>query len=94
MKRWKLAIERIGFQRIKYSKDTHLHFMVFRKVPQDYLWDRKQSEYWSKEIICELNIPQDFQESSDEESNSSCAGVSQREELVIDMCELPEYDSS
>lgn len=90
MKRWKLAIERIGFQRMKYSKDTHLHFMAFRKVLDDYLWDRKQSEYWSNETIHELNIPQDFQESSDEESNSCW----DREELATDLCELPEYDSS
>nr|XP_039257492.1 S-adenosylmethionine sensor upstream of mTORC1-like [Styela clava] len=73
MKRWKNAIEQIGFQRIKYSKDRHLHFMAFRKVPPDFLWDkRKISEIYSNKIekLC-LNIPQDFHDCDDGTENKT-----------------------
>ena len=42
MKQWKMAIEGIGFQRVKYLKSLHLHHMAFRKVPHNFLWDKRQ----------------------------------------------------
>jgi len=59
MKKWKVAIENIGFQRIKYEKDKHFHFLAFRKLPTHFIWDkRKQNSKFEPEEV--LNIPQDF----------------------------------
>ena len=66
MKNWKVAIEKIGFQRIKYEKDKHFHLLAFRKVPQDFIWDKRKLR--NDESLSVLNIPQDF---TDEINNSS-----------------------
>ena len=58
MKKWRVAIETIGFQRIKYEKDKHFHFIAFRKLPVDFIWDKRKQENIESEEI--LHIPQDF----------------------------------
>ena len=61
MKKWKNSIESIGFQRIKYEKDKHFHFIAFRKIPKDFIWDkRKYGTSANDEAAPMLNIPQDF----------------------------------
>nr|CAB3225950.1 uncharacterized protein LOC778832 [Phallusia mammillata] len=60
MKEWKNAIESIGFQRTIYSKDTHLHLMAFRKVPSDFIWDKRKFDLDQNDIVKKLHIPQDF----------------------------------
>ncbi|XP_076801036.1 S-adenosylmethionine sensor upstream of mTORC1-like isoform X1 [Clavelina lepadiformis] len=61
MVKWKTALENIGFQRIKYCKDRHMHFIAFRKVPNDFIWDKRKGGTDSLSMDV-LNIPQDFQE--------------------------------
>uniref|UniRef100_H2YK68 S-adenosylmethionine sensor upstream of mTORC1 n=1 Tax=Ciona savignyi TaxID=51511 RepID=H2YK68_CIOSA len=60
MKKWKLSIEEIGFQRIKYEKDVHLHLMAFRKTPFNWIVDKRTLPTSKPDKF--LNIPQDFQE--------------------------------
>ncbi|XP_033098708.1 S-adenosylmethionine sensor upstream of mTORC1-like isoform X1 [Anneissia japonica] len=60
VKSWKEGIEAIGFTRCKYEKDTHLHYMAFRKVKL------KQPRYTLDVGPDNLYIPQDFSEDDDE----------------------------
>lgn len=54
MKSWKLAMEKLGFLRIKYEKLQHIHCMAFRKL-------KNKAEVSDWEYISELlYIPQDF----------------------------------
>lgn len=46
MKQWKMSIESIGFQRVAYKKSLHLHHMAFRKVPENFLWDKRRYLGW------------------------------------------------
>lgn len=89
MKRWKLAIQQIGFQRIKYSKDLHLHFMVFRKVPFDFLWDSKREEYSETEIPRILAFPQDYQDIDDDELDDRRENNNDNEGFNNYLSELP-----
>lgn len=57
-KLWRDSIEYIGFQRIHYSKSPHLHHFAFRKVPSDYLWDKRTTKVHPTQKM--LNIPQDL----------------------------------
>ena len=70
MKKWKISIEKIGFQRVKYEKDKHFHFLAFRKLPSDFIWDRRKQEKLEPDDI--LNIPQDFtdRKKNDNEKNA------------------------
>lgn len=92
MKKWKNSIELIGFNRISYEKDIHFHFIAFRKVPDDFLWDVRRKNHLLLEKNLEsmaLHIPQDFKEyessSSENESNldEDC------QELKENFSELP-----
>ena len=62
MKNWKYSIESIGFQRIKYVKDRHMHFLAFRKVSSDHIWDKRKDKEQERHFTTMniLNIPQDF----------------------------------
>jgi len=63
MKTWQASIESIGYQRIFYSKDKHMHLLAFRKVPPDFIWDmRKVKHFHTASELQKLNIPQDFNE--------------------------------
>ncbi|XP_071810229.1 S-adenosylmethionine sensor upstream of mTORC1-like isoform X2 [Asterias amurensis] len=60
IKSWKRAVEGLGFRRWLYVKDTHLHYMAFRKVSLELVVD-----------MCDagpdlLYIPQDFNEEAEE----------------------------
>lgn len=58
---WKITFEKLGFQRIKYHKDVHLHLITLRKVPNDYLWDTKKITTKSKSTTeLKSRIPRDI----------------------------------
>lgn len=60
MKKWKLALNHIGFQRIAYEKQRHMHCMAFRK-----LFDQSNTD--TNDIIDLLSIPQDFHHYADDD---------------------------
>lgn len=63
MKQWKFSIENLGFERIKYQKDEHLHLLAFRKVSINYLWDNKLIDIY-RQSEHGLFIPQDSNKSN------------------------------
>ncbi|XP_072026370.1 S-adenosylmethionine sensor upstream of mTORC1-like isoform X2 [Amphiura filiformis] len=61
VKSWKKVIESLGFTRCRYVKDTHLHFMAFRKTTLE------PPSVVSAEISPDmLYIPQDYNEDLEE----------------------------
>ncbi|XP_038067552.1 S-adenosylmethionine sensor upstream of mTORC1-like [Patiria miniata] len=60
IKSWRRAVESLGFRRWLYVKDTHLHYMAFRKVSQEL------SLAMSDAGPDLLYIPQDFNEDLEE----------------------------
>nr|NP_001071884.1 uncharacterized protein LOC778832 [Ciona intestinalis]BAE06816.1 hypothetical protein [Ciona intestinalis] len=63
MKKWKAEIEDIGFCRVKYEKDKHLHLIAFRKIPSNFIIDKRSGQNTKLEKL--LNIPQDFNNTVD-----------------------------
>lgn len=64
MKSWKLALEKIGFIRVKYEKLQHVHCMAFRKIKDESIFiDGMEQDSISKLLF----IPQDFNNYSKEE---------------------------
>ena len=60
IKSWKRAVESLGFRRWLYVKDTHLHYMAFRKVSQELSLAMIDA---GPDL---LYIPQDFNEDAEE----------------------------
>ena len=60
VKSWKKVIESLGFTRWRYIKDTHLHYMAFRKTT---LEPPSQCSDVSPDM---LYIPQDYNEDLEE----------------------------
>ncbi len=61
VKSWKKVIESLGFTRWRYVKDTHLHYMAFRKTtlePPSVVSDEISPDM--------LYIPQDYNEDLEE----------------------------
>uniref|UniRef100_A0A7M4EUQ8 S-adenosylmethionine sensor upstream of mTORC1 n=1 Tax=Crocodylus porosus TaxID=8502 RepID=A0A7M4EUQ8_CROPO len=93
MKSWKIAIESLGFKRLKYSKFSHMHLMAFRKTSL-----QTTSDLVSRNYPGMLYIPQDFNSVEEEEySNTSCyvRSDTEDEQIAYGFMELPEapYDS-
>lgn len=62
MKSWKLAMQKIGFIRVKYEKLEHIHCMAFRKL-------KKDNNILDLNSLSELlYIPQDFKSYSTKET--------------------------
>lgn len=69
MKNWRYTLAQMGFSRIKFEKMEHLTCMVFRKCIDRSIsvrWARIHKEEYMND---ELNIPQDFNISEDEEND-------------------------
>ncbi|XP_078530540.1 S-adenosylmethionine sensor upstream of mTORC1 isoform X2 [Lissotriton helveticus] len=93
MKSWKIAIESLGFKRLKYSKFSHMHLLAFRKVSLKTINDLVSRNYPEM-----LYIPQDFNNIEDEAySEMPCYSRSdmEDEQLAYTFMELPDtpYDS-
>lgn len=93
MKSWKIAIESLGFKRLKYSKFSHMHLLAFRKVSLKTISDLVSRNYPEM-----LYIPQDFNNTEDEAySEMPCYTRSdmEDEQLAYTFMELPDtpYDS-
>ena len=63
MKRWKAAIESLGFSRWRYVKQEHLHCMAFRKTQQVH-------DETLEGVGEMLTIPQDFSDASENEETN------------------------
>nr|XP_033814749.1 S-adenosylmethionine sensor upstream of mTORC1 [Geotrypetes seraphini] len=93
MKSWKIAIESLGFKRLKYSKFSHMHLMAFRKTSLKTTNDLVSRNYPEM-----LYIPQDFNNMEDEEYSDPPYYVRsdiEDEQLACSFIELPDtpYDS-
>ncbi|XP_071481116.1 S-adenosylmethionine sensor upstream of mTORC1-like [Diadema antillarum] len=87
IKSWRTAIESLGFTRWRYIKDTHLHYMAFRKTSHDPPSDMSGSEGGPDMLF----IPQDFNEEVEESFFSDCLPKTESEiaDLTAAFSELP-----
>ena len=88
VKSWRTAIESLGFTRWRYIKDTHLHYMAFRKTSME------PCDMSSGEVGPDmLYIPQDFNEDLEESVFSDCLPQSEADiaELSDAFRELPTH---
>ncbi|XP_029472232.1 S-adenosylmethionine sensor upstream of mTORC1 isoform X2 [Rhinatrema bivittatum] len=93
MKSWKIAIESLGFKRLKYLKFSHMHLMAFRKTSL-----KTTSDLVSRNYPEMLYIPQDFNNVEEEEYSSApyhARSDTEDEQLACNFIELPNtpYDS-
>ncbi|XP_069484009.1 S-adenosylmethionine sensor upstream of mTORC1 isoform X4 [Ambystoma mexicanum] len=93
MKSWKIAIESLGFRRLKYSKFSHMHLLAFRKISLQTTSDLVSRNYPEM-----LYIPQDFNNLEDDEYAELpyyARSEVEDEQLAYTFMELPDtpYDS-
>ncbi|XP_023227298.1 probable methyltransferase BMT2 homolog isoform X2 [Centruroides sculpturatus] len=87
MKKWRLALEHIGFQRIAYEKQRHMHCMAFRKLFVE------SNDKTDDDIIQLLSIPQDFHHYEDDSLHEEQRERTEEENENIQICftELPAF---
>ncbi|GIX67606.1 s-adenosylmethionine sensor upstream of mTORC1 [Caerostris extrusa] len=87
IKSWKLALEKIGFKRVKYDKLTHLHCMAFSKVCKF-----SEVNIANCKLLSDLlYIPQDFKSYSDV-SSSVDRNEEENKNVCMQFSELPNED--
>ncbi|XP_041457773.1 S-adenosylmethionine sensor upstream of mTORC1-like [Lytechinus variegatus] len=89
VKSWRTAIESLGFTRWRYRKDTHMHYMAFRKTSQEPPGDLSGNEVGPDMLY----IPQDFNEEVEESVFSDCLPKTEAEiaDLSEAFNELPSH---
>jgi hypothetical protein len=81
IKSWKQCLEEIGFQRICYLKQEHIHCMAFRRLESGSVDRHERPEM--------LYIPQDFQEDNEETEQAPVAY--DPDDIAGDFSQLPNY---
>ncbi|XP_055882761.1 S-adenosylmethionine sensor upstream of mTORC1-like isoform X3 [Biomphalaria glabrata] len=92
MKSWRLALEKLGFQRWKYEKMEHIHCIAFRKVYEDPSWE-PLSDSAVNQFAQMLYIPQDLTDACyDDLPQENNIADHDPHEFLLSACELPFHD--
>ena len=94
MKSWKIAIQSMGFHRVRYEKLEHLHCIVFRKIE---LTEQNKTDSFLKGVTPDMiYIPQDFNSDCLDETRHNVSSYTADDEEYYKehvLRELPQFSS-